>query len=133
MISDQFIVIVEGKNDKRQIRRILPDQVAIATTFGIPNAERLERLRRAAGGRIVIVLTDQDAAGRRIRRSVLEMFPDALNIYTKSGYNGVEHTPLEYLEERFRRIGLLSEDTGQYHKGWEQSGATGDLDDNDTE
>lgn len=133
MISDQFIVIVEGKNDKRQIRRILPDQVAIATTFGIPNAERLERLRRAAEDRIVIVLTDQDAAGRRIRHRVLEMFPDALNIYTKSGYNGVEHTPLEYLEERFRRVGILSADTGQYHKGWEQSGATGDLDDNDTE
>ncbi len=133
MMSDQFLVIVEGKNDKRQIQRVLPDNVVIATTFGIPNAERLERIRHAAENRTVIILTDQDAAGRRIRRSVLEMIPDAINIYTKSGYNGVEHTPLEYLEERFRKVGILSEDAVQYDNGWEQTGATGDLDDYDTE
>lgn len=133
MTPEQFLVIVEGKNDTRKIRQLLPDTVAIAMTFGIPNAERLEHIRQKAAGRIVFILTDQDAAGRRIRRSLLEMLPDAINIYTKSGYNGVEHTPLEYLEDRFRKVGILSEDTGQYGKGWEHSGAAGNLDDYDPE
>ncbi len=119
MMPDQFLVIVEGKNDTRQLRRVLPDNVAIATTFGIPNSERLERIRKAAKDRVVVILTDQDAAGRRIRRSIRELFPDAINIYTKAGYNGVEHTPLEYLEQRFRRIGILVEGPVQYDKGWE--------------
>ncbi len=133
MTPDRFLVIVEGKNDRKKIRRLLPDNVVIVTTFGIPNAERLEHIRRQANDRIVIILTDQDAAGRRIRRSLMEMLPDAINIYTKSGYNGVEHTPLEYLEERFRKIGILAEDTRQYGKGWEYSSATGNLDDYDPE
>lgn len=133
MTPDRFLVIVEGKNDSRKIRRLLPDNVAIVTTFGIPNADRLEHIRQKARDRIVVILTDQDAAGRRIRRSLLEMLPDAINIYTKSGYNGVEHTPLEYLEERFRKVGILSEDTRQYGKGWEYSGAAGNLDGYDSE
>lgn len=104
-----FFVIVEGKNDAKRLRHFLPETIPIALTYGTPGQERLVRLRWMARHRQVIVVTDQDAAGRRIRRILKEVFPDAWDIYTKPGFNGVEHTPIEFMEDRFRRLGILSE------------------------
>jgi toprim domain protein len=60
--------------------------------------------------RQVVVVTDADAAGRRIRRILKEVFPDAWDVHTKPGYNGVEHTPIEYMQDRFRRLGILPDE-----------------------
>jgi toprim domain protein len=104
---DGFFVIVEGKNDAKRLRRFLPESVPIAMTYGIPGQDRLVRLRWMARHRQVVVVTDADAAGRRIRRILKDVFPDAWDIYTKPGFNGVEHTPVEYMEDRFRRLGIV--------------------------
>lgn len=106
---DGFFVIVEGKNDAKRLRRFLPDSIPIAMTFGIPGQERLIRLRWMARHRQVVVVTDADAAGRRIRRMLKDVFPDAWDIHTKPGFNGVEHTPIDYMEDRFRRLGIVAE------------------------
>ncbi len=106
-MQQTYAVIVEGKNDRYRIQQILPPTIPVYVTYGIPNHARLERLRKEAGLHQVIILTDQDAAGQRIRRLLREVFPDAINIYTKRSYNGVEHTPVEYLTQRFRRVGLI--------------------------
>jgi toprim domain protein len=104
---DGFFVIVEGKNDAKRLRTFLPDSVPIAMTYGTPGQERLLRLRLMARHRQVVLITDADAAGRRIRRILKEVFPDSWDIYTKPGFNGVEHTPVEYMQDRFRRLGIL--------------------------
>ena len=107
IIVDDFLIIVEGKNDVRRLRAVVPDSIPIAMTYGIPGAERLEVLKKMARHRTVVVMTDADPAGRRIRRMLKEVFPDAVDVYTKPGYNGVEHTPLEYMEHVLRRVGIL--------------------------
>ncbi|AEW05545.1 TOPRIM domain-containing protein [Sulfobacillus acidophilus DSM 10332] len=104
---DDFLIIVEGKNDVRRLRSVVPDTIPIAMTYGIPGSERIEALKKMARHRTVVLMTDADAAGRRIRRMLKEVFPDALDIYTKPGYNGVEHTPLDYMADRLRRVGIL--------------------------
>jgi toprim domain protein len=103
------LIIVEGANDRRQLRKLLPESVPIALTYGIPSPERLQVLRRLARHRAVVILTDADATGRRIRGILAEAFPDAIHLHTKRGYNGVEHTPLDFLESRMRAIGLLDD------------------------
>ncbi|MCL4318633.1 MAG: topoisomerase [Firmicutes bacterium] len=107
MGDENFAIIVEGKNDRSRLQAVLPPEVPIIPTFGIPNQDRLERIRKAVKHHTVVIFTDADAAGRRIRRILREVFPDALNVYTKPGYNGVEHTPVDYIMERFRRLGIL--------------------------
>ena len=107
---DDFLVIVEGKNDAKRLRSFLPDNVAIALTYGTPGQDRLARLRLMARHRQVVLVTDADPAGRRIRYLLKEVFPDAWDVYTKPGFNGVEHTPVEYMEDRFRRLGILPAD-----------------------
>jgi toprim domain protein len=104
------IIIVEGSNDRRRLRQVLPDTIPIELTYGIPSAERLEALAELARHRAVVIMTDNDAAGRRIRGILADAFPDAIHLHTKRGYGGVEHTPLEYLEARMRAIGLIGSD-----------------------
>ncbi|AUW94595.1 MAG: topoisomerase [Sulfobacillus thermosulfidooxidans] len=107
MLEEPFAIIVEGKNDRSRLRAVIPPEIPIILTFGIPNQDRLERIRKAVRHHTVIIFTDADAAGRRIRRILREAFPDAINVYTKPGYNGVEHTPIDYISERFKRLGIL--------------------------
>lgn len=104
---DLYLIIVEGKNDRNRLRKLVPDSIPIIPTYGTPNGRRLDHLRHVARDRKVVLMTDADSAGKRIRQMLKEIFPDALDIYTKPGFNGVEHTPLEYLADRLRRLGIL--------------------------
>lgn len=99
-------IIVEGKNDRSKLRRVLDEAVPIYCTYGTPGTEQLEKLRREVGDRHVYLFTDNDASGRRIRGMLRDLFPDAEHIYTRKGYSGVEHTPEEYLIEQLEKAGL---------------------------
>lgn len=99
-------IIVEGKNDKSKLRRVLKDDIPIFCTFGTPGTAQLEKLRKQAGNRQVYVFTDNDSSGKRIRGILRDLFPDAEHIYTRKGYPGVEHTPEEYLIGQLEKAGL---------------------------
>lgn len=104
-----FAILVEGKNDRARLRKLVPEDVLILCTNGIPSHEKLMALRKQVGNRQPVILTDNDASGRRIRRLLADVFPDATHAYTKAGYAGVEGTPLEYLEKQLERVGVLKE------------------------
>jgi toprim domain protein len=99
-------IIVEGKNDRSRLRRILNERVLILCTFGTPGADKLYRLRKEAGDLPVYILTDNDASGKKIRSLLSDVFPDAEQIYTRRGYAGVEGTPEEYLAQQLDKAGL---------------------------
>ncbi|MDQ0115316.1 toprim domain-containing protein [Paenibacillus harenae] len=99
-------IIVEGKNDKSRLRRVLSGNVPIYCTFGTPGSAQLEKLRKQAGDKQVYIFTDNDASGKRIRGMLRDLFPDAEHIYTRKGYPGVEHTPEDYLIEQLEKAGL---------------------------
>lgn len=99
-------IIVEGKNDKKRIRRVLDEAVPIFCTFGTPGAEQIEKLRKQVGHKQVYMFTDNDSSGKRIRGILRDVFPDAEHMYTRRGYPGVEHTPEEYLIKQFEKAGL---------------------------
>ncbi|RIX53054.1 DNA primase [Paenibacillus nanensis] len=102
----EYVIVVEGKNDKSKLRRVLDDGVAIFCTFGTPGTDQLEKLRREVGDRDVFIFTDNDSSGKRIRGMLRDVFPDAEHIYTRRGYAGVEHTPEEYLIQQLEKAGL---------------------------
>ena len=101
------VMIVEGKHDKERLQKLLPENVAVLCTFGIPTEERLLRLREAANGADVYIFTDSDQAGRRIRGILSEEFPDAVHLHTKKEYGGVEKTPDDYLKEVLEKCELI--------------------------
>ncbi len=100
------VIIVEGKNDRSRLRRVLDSSVPIYCTFGTPGTEQLEKLRREVGDRQVFLFTDNDSSGKRIRGILRDLFPDAEHIYTRRGYSGVEHTPEEYLIAQLEKAGF---------------------------
>ncbi|NIK78436.1 toprim domain protein [Paenibacillus castaneae] len=99
-------IIVEGKNDKSRLKRVLEPDVPIFCTFGTPGSVQLDKLRKDIGSSQVYIFTDNDSSGKRIRFLLRDLFPDAEHIYTRRGYSGVEHTPPEYLIEQLEKAGL---------------------------
>lgn len=99
-------IIVEGKNDKSRLRRLLKEEVLILCTFGTPSVQKLAELCKRAADREVYIFADNDASGKKIRWLVNEEFPDAVQIYTRRGYAGVEGTPDEYLIQQLEKAGL---------------------------
>jgi len=99
-------IIVEGKNDKSKLRRVLSGDVPIYCTFGTPGTKQLEKLRREVGDKQVYLFSDNDSSGKRIRGILRDLFPDAEHLYTRRGYPGVEHTPEEYLIQQLEKAGL---------------------------
>lgn len=110
---ERWVILVEGQRDRERLRRIVPPAIPILATYGTPNPGRLEFLRQFARRRRVVIFTDADRAGRRIRGMLGELFPDAVHLHTKPGFNGVENTPIEYLLERLRKAGVLTGSEGE--------------------
>ncbi|GIP24009.1 toprim domain-containing protein [Paenibacillus sp. J22TS3] len=99
-------IIVEGKNDKSKLRRVLNDEVEILCTFGTLNTLKLEQLRRKIRDEETYLFLDNDSSGKRIRGILRDAFPDAGHIYTRRGYAGVEGTPDEYIIQQLEKAGL---------------------------
>jgi toprim domain protein len=101
-----IVIIVEGKNDKSRLARVLSPVVPILCTFGTLNTLRMESLRKNAMDKQVYLFVDNDTSGSRIRGVLRDVFPDAEHIYTRRGYKGVEGTPEEYLIQQLEKAGL---------------------------
>ncbi|MFD2117734.1 toprim domain-containing protein [Paenibacillus yanchengensis] len=91
------VIIVEGKNDRSKLRKLLHTDIDILCTYGTPGEDQLALLRKQAANKHVYIFTDNDASGKRIRGMLRDLFPDAVHLYTRRGYPGVEKTPLDYL------------------------------------
>ncbi|WP_211746602.1 toprim domain-containing protein [Paenibacillus sp. Marseille-Q4541] len=99
-------VIVEGKNDRSKLRRLLQPEISILCTYGTLNSVKLETLRKQIRSDEVYLFMDNDSSGKRIRGVLRDTFPDAEHIYTRRGYAGVEGTPDEYLIAQLEKAGL---------------------------
>ena len=62
-------IVVEGKNDAAAVRRAVEADIIITSGFGI-NGNILERIRTAQERHGVIVLTDPDFMGEKIRKAI---------------------------------------------------------------
>lgn len=99
-------IIVEGKNDRSKLRRVLQNTVNIHCTFGTLNTLKLEALRKQVAEDEVFLFMDNDSSGKKIRGVLRDLFPDAVHIYTRRGYAGVEGTPEEYVIAQLEKAGL---------------------------
>ncbi|MCR8645305.1 toprim domain-containing protein [Paenibacillus sp. N1-5-1-14] len=99
-------IIVEGKNDRARLKRLLHPEVHIHCTYGTPSNETLDQLRRTCFHDEVYLFMDNDPAGKKIRSLLRDIFSDAVHMYTRKGYAGVEGTPDEYLLTQLEKAGL---------------------------
>ncbi|NLK35638.1 MAG: toprim domain-containing protein, partial [Gracilibacteraceae bacterium] len=62
-------IVVEGKNDAAAVRRAVEADIIITNGFGL-NRSILDRIRTAQEKHGVIVLTDPDFMGEKIRKKI---------------------------------------------------------------
>lgn len=110
------MLVVEGKNDTFRLKRWF-DCDTIETDGGRLTPETLELIRQAAKTRGVIVFTDPDGPGERVRRKIHAAVPDVQDAFIPKEKArtdkkvGVEHAERADLEEslrhvvRFRKLG----------------------------
>lgn len=111
------IIVVEGKDDTTAIRNAI-DADTIETNGSAISSECLERIRHAQEVRGVIVFTDPDYPGRRIRAIIEQHVPDVKHAFlpkkktiAKNGKSlGIEHAKAEDIRLAIERVYTRSEE-----------------------
>lgn len=123
------VIVVEGRYDKNTLAQVVDGLVLTTDGFGIfKDKERSALLRRLAGERGVVVLTDPDGGGLVIRNHLKGILPpDRVKMaYVpdipgkerrkrapgKEGKLGVEGMPPEVLVQALTNAGVTWEDEG---------------------
>jgi len=107
----QKIIVVEGRDDTANLKRFY-DCDTYETGGSSIDATDLDRLKRLQKSRGIIVFTDPDFQGERIRKIIMAAVPDAQHAFLqrdearpkKQGSLGVEHADFEALERAFSAV-----------------------------
>ena len=126
MIKISQAIIVEGKYDKIKLSSVVDAVIIVTDGFRIfRDTEKLELIRYYARKTGIIILTDSDSAGRKIRGYIKGAVNDGqiINVYipdvfgkekrkekpSAEGKLGVEGIDKNILLESFRKSGIHSE------------------------
>ncbi|MGX7199376.1 ribonuclease M5 [Enterococcus nangangensis] len=108
----QEIIVVEGRDDTRRLQEVF-EVDTIETIGSAINQEILARIAHAEEVRGVIVFTDPDFAGEKIRKTVMEAVPSAKHAFLpkKEGRGkkkyaslGVEHASDEAIKKALAQV-----------------------------
>ncbi|AEG41534.1 ribonuclease M5 [Lactobacillus kefiranofaciens] len=108
------VIVVEGKDDTIRLKQFFPGIETIETNGSAVSDKVLAQIKKLSKTRQIIVFTDPDFNGERIRRIVTNAVPNAKQAFItrkegephKKGSLGVEHASKEALT---RALGDLHE------------------------
>lgn len=123
MLKVEQAIIVEGKYDKIKLESIIDATIVVTNGYGIfRDREKLELIRFYARKKGIIILTDSDGAGFKIRGFLKGSVPEGSikNVYipdifgkekrkvkhSAEGKLGVEGIKKELIIEAFRKAGI---------------------------
>ncbi|MDT8717276.1 ribonuclease M5 [Clostridium sp. 19966] len=102
------VIVVEGRDDVTAVKRAVEAEVIAVGGFGI-NEKVINKIREAQNRKGVIVLTDPDFAGEKIRRIISKRVKGIKHAYisrkdgTKDGDIGVENAKPEIIIEALNK------------------------------
>lgn len=127
MLHINEVIIVEGKYDKERLRKICDAPIICTHGFELYRSKRIiNSIRRMSENRGIIILTDSDRAGFRIRNYIKQCLGNRENIKHayipavkgkekrkehpgKDGLLGVEGIDEKILEEILKKAATVSE------------------------
>lgn len=74
------VIVVEGKSDIARVSRAVEADIIATGGFSISRST-LEKIESAYKKRGIIILTDPDGPGERIRQRLTKLFPEALHAF----------------------------------------------------
>lgn len=128
MVKLKQAVIVEGKYDKIKLSSIIDSLIITTDGFGVfKNNEKSALIKELAEKQGVIILTDSDSAGFKIRNYIKNITQKGkiINVYipdifgkekrkaaaSKEGKLGVEGIPNKIIIAAFEKAGVIAQDT----------------------
>ena len=96
--------MVEGRDDEAAVKRALDAQTIATHGYGI-KGQTFDLIEKAYNERGIIIFTDPDFAGEKIRKRLKERFPDAKHAYLpqaeaeKNGDIGIENAVPDDIKE----------------------------------
>lgn len=129
MVTTERAVIVEGKYDKIKLSAVIDALIITTEGFGIFSDKEKQRfLKKLAAEKGLLILTDSDAAGFKIRNYLKNIVPEEQIVHayipdvfgrerrkstpSKEGKLGVEGIPTAALEEALLRSGAFNASDG---------------------
>lgn len=117
----QEIIVVEGRDDTTAIKRAV-DADTIETNGSAINNEIIEKIRLAQKTRGVIILTDPDFPGQKIRNTITEQVAGCKHAFIakeealhKLGKGvGVEHASPESIQNALKNAHVMQEDIKEH-------------------
>ena len=103
------MIVVEGKNDIHRLRQVIDADMICTYGLSMPK-EVLNTIVEVSKTKDIIIFTDPDSPGNRIRHRIQELVPNAKHLYLQTkqarGKNkvGIEHANLEDILEAFNYI-----------------------------
>ncbi|MGX7023924.1 ribonuclease M5 [Vagococcus hydrophili] len=111
-IRIEEIIVVEGKSDTKRIQQVV-DADTIETNGSALSQETLQKIEHAEKVRGVIVFTDPDFSGEKIRKQIAEIVPTAKHAFIsrkkgepqkKGNSLGVEHASNETIIDALKNV-----------------------------
>jgi len=112
------VIVVEGKQDVQAVRRAVDAECIATGGFSLP-PYILERIEQAYHKRGIIILTDPDSAGERIRKYLTQRFPEAKHAFvpkeaaTANDDIGIEQATAEAIRAALEKVRYLEWQAGQ--------------------
>ncbi|WP_159722600.1 ribonuclease M5 [Enterococcus sp. CSURQ0835] len=106
------IIVVEGKDDTKRLKEVLAVDT-IETRGSAIDEEILTQIEHAQETRGVIVFTDPDFSGEKIRKTIMEVVPDAKHAFLarrfaapskRGGSLGVEHASDDAILQALEKV-----------------------------
>lgn len=115
------VIVVEGKDDTKRIQRAVDADTIETRGSAIPD-ETLDLIKKVAQTRGIIVFTDPDFSGEKIRKAISAEVPNAKHAFiTKKqgvpnrsdGSLGVEHASVESIREALSKVYTEDDSAGE--------------------
>ena len=106
------IIVVEGLHDEINIKSVYPSAVCVITNGSAVSEDTIKLLKELAKTNEIIIFTDPDSPGERIRNIVSEAIPNSCHAFlknyecrSKNGKKvGIEHASKEAIIEALGNI-----------------------------
>lgn len=112
-------IIVEGRDDVINLNRCLQADIIITSGFGL-NSKIHKQIKLAYERNGIIILTDPDVVGERIRQNLQTIYPNAKHAFisreagTKGSDVGVENASCESILNALERVRTLVPQTNEF-------------------
>lgn len=106
------VIVVEGKDDIAAVKKAIDAELIATSGFGL-NKNILKRIEEAYKRCGIIILTDPDYAGERIREYLTKRFPNAKHCFlpkeeaTKGDNVGIENAKPDSIREALNKVKTL--------------------------